>query len=35
MGLKRLAAKEGPCVVHTNLDGVRGTDFKKKIKMSM
>ena len=30
MGLKRLAAKEGPCVVHTNLDGVRGADFKVK-----
>jgi len=32
MALRRLAAKEGPCVVHTNLDGVRGTDFKVKNK---
>ena len=32
MTLKRLAAKEGPCVVHTNLDGIRGADFKVKNK---
>ena len=30
MTLKWLAAKEGPCVVHTNLDGIRGADFKVK-----
>ena len=32
MNLKKLAAKEGSCVVHTNLDGVRGADFKVKNK---
>ena len=30
--LKKLAAKEGSCVVHTNLNGVRGADFKVKNK---
>ena len=32
MNLKKLSAKEGSCVVHTNLDGVRGADFKVKNK---
>ena len=28
MNLKKLAAKEGSCVVHTNLDGVKVADSK-------
>jgi hypothetical protein len=30
MKLAILARQEKPCVVHTNLDGVRGADFKVK-----
>ena len=28
MKLAKLAKHDKPCVVHTNLDGVRGADFK-------
>jgi hypothetical protein len=31
MDLASLTLHEGPCVVHTNLDGVRGADFKLKM----
>ena len=30
MDLASLTEHKGPCVVHTNLDGVRGADFKVK-----
>ena len=32
MNLKKIATNEGFCVLHTNLDGVRGADFKVKNK---